>query len=131
MTTTTDDRRAPLSVGPVPAAPGLARRRAHDAVAVGRVETEGTDAMSILRVHVLGQPEARLDGRPLSFRTRRALALLIYLAVEGGLHARETLAALLSPHLDPEPARTMLRHSLAALRPAPGENPADPRARSL
>src|SRR5439155_5424378 len=32
----------------------------------------------------------------------------------------------LSPHLDPERARTMLRHSLAALRQALGENPADP-----
>ena len=117
MTTKTDDRRAPMSVGPVPDTPWLSRRGAHGANAVGRV---GTDARSILRVQVLGRPEARLDGRPLSFRTRRALALLIYLAVEGGLHARETLAALLSPHLDPEHTRTMLRHSLAALRQALG-----------
>src|SRR5205085_4892581 len=116
------------SVGPVPDTAWLSRRGAHDANAVGRVETVGTDALSILRVQVLGRPEARLDGRPLSFRTRRALALLIYLAVEGGLHARETLAGLLSPHLDPERARTMLRHSLAALRQALGETPADPGA---
>src|SRR5437763_15036478 len=128
MTTKTDDRRAPLSVGPVPDTSWLSRRGAHDANAVGRVETEGTDAMSSLRVHVLGRPEARLGGRPLNFRTRRALALLIYLAVEGGLHARETLASLLSPHADSARCRTMLRRSLAAPGQARGEDRAVPGA---
>jgi hypothetical protein len=45
-------------------------------------------AMSVLRVNVLGPPEVFHDGGRLSFALRKAQALLLYLAVEGGMHPR-------------------------------------------
>ncbi len=53
--------------------------------------------MSVLRLNVLGPPEAFHDGSRLTFALRKAQALLLYLAVEGGLHSRSKLAALLWP----------------------------------
>jgi predicted ATPase/DNA-binding SARP family transcriptional activator len=65
---------------------------------------------------VLGTPEVRHDGQMVSFPTRKALALLTYLAVEGGHQAREKLATLFWPESDAERGRTMLRRTLAYLR---------------
>jgi predicted ATPase/DNA-binding SARP family transcriptional activator len=65
---------------------------------------------------VLGPPEVHHDGQAVSFPTRKALALLTYLAVEGGLHGREKLATLFWPESDAERGRTMLRRTLAYLR---------------
>ena len=53
--------------------------------------------MSLLRLVVLGPPEVFLDGRRLTFHLRKAQALLLYLAVEGGMHPRSKLAAFLWP----------------------------------
>src|SRR5687768_11835285 len=69
-----------------------------------------------LMLLVLGAPEVRHDGRAIVFPTRKALALLTYLAVEGGIHAREKLATLFWPESDTERGRTMLRRTLAYLR---------------
>src|SRR5947199_9148533 len=44
------------------------------------------------------------------------LAVLLYLAVEGGLHPRSKLAALLWPDSEPQGARTALRNALTLLR---------------
>src|SRR5947199_2197220 len=44
------------------------------------------------------------------------LAVLLYLAVEGGLHPRSKLAALLWPDSEPQDARRALRNALALLR---------------
>src|SRR5258708_8492126 len=72
--------------------------------------------MGLLRVAVLGSPEVFHDGIRLTFALRKAQALLLYLAVEGGLHPRSKLAALLWPDSELHDARTALRNALALLR---------------
>src|SRR3989440_1546982 len=72
--------------------------------------------MSLLRLAVLGSPEVFHDGSRLTFSLRKAQALLLYLAVEGGLHPRSKLAAFLWPDSTPHAARTALRNALALLR---------------
>ena len=71
-----------------------------------------------LGLKLLGPPEAYRDGEPLSFRTRKAFALLCFLATEGGTHRRAKLAALLWPESGEKKARTTLRSALADLRGA-------------
>src|SRR2546425_7005873 len=72
--------------------------------------------MGVLRLVVLGPPEAFHDGSRLTFALRKAEALLLYLAVEGGMHPRSKLAALLWPDSAPPAARTALRNALMLLR---------------
>src|SRR5438067_9574313 len=72
--------------------------------------------MSVLRLNVLGPPEVYHDGSRLSFALRKAQALLLYLAVEGGMHPRSQLAALLWRDSEPQDARTALRNALTLLR---------------
>ncbi len=72
--------------------------------------------MGQLRLAVLGPPEVFHDGSRLSFALRKAQALLLYLAVEGGLHPRSKLAAFLWPDSAPTDARKNLRNILALLR---------------
>src|SRR2546423_11915304 len=72
--------------------------------------------MSLLRLAVLGPPQVVHDGRRLSFALHKALALLLYLAVEGGMHSRSKLAAFLWPDSEPHDARTALRNALTLLR---------------
>src|SRR6266536_3743438 len=72
--------------------------------------------MSHLSLALLGTPEVRHAGRVLKFRTRKEQALLIYFAVEGGLHSREKITALLWPDGDERQGRTTLRRTLADLR---------------
>src|SRR2546430_7980711 len=73
-------------------------------------------AMGLLRVAVLGSPEVFHDGSRLTFALRKAQALLIYLAVEGGMHSRNKLTALLWPDSDPRDARRSLRNGVRTLR---------------
>src|SRR5579884_3394406 len=54
----------------------------------------------MVELALLGPPEARIDSNLLTFRTKKALALLIYLAVSGGAQPREQLATLLWPDSD-------------------------------
>src|SRR3989449_1508191 len=72
--------------------------------------------MGLLRLAVLGTPEVFHDGSRLTFALRKALALLLYLAVEGGMHSRSKLAALLWPDSEPADARKTLRNALTLLR---------------
>src|SRR5215469_12183140 len=72
--------------------------------------------VGLLRLAVLGQPEVFHDGIRLTFALRKAQALLLYLAVEGGLHPRSKLAALLWPGSESHDARTALRNALTLLR---------------
>jgi DNA-binding SARP family transcriptional activator len=74
--------------------------------------------MGQLGVAVLGTPHVRHGDAVLTFATRKALALLIYLTVEGGLHTREKLATVLWPDSDRAHARAMLRYTLTDLRHA-------------
>lgn len=73
-----------------------------------------------LELRLFGPPEARRDGEPLPLRTKKALALLAYLAAESGTHRRAELAALLWPESEEKRARTTLRSALADLRSALG-----------
>ncbi len=71
-----------------------------------------------LRLNVLGPFEARWsDGEAVDIPSRKARALLAYLAVEGGrAHARELLATLLWGDTGEERARHNLRQALSKLR---------------
>ncbi|WP_189011211.1 AfsR/SARP family transcriptional regulator [Deinococcus malanensis] len=77
----------------------------------------------MLELRVLGPPEIRVDGAVQRVRTRKALGLLVYLAVEPDLHVRETLATLFWPDSSPDVARASLRNSLTYLRESLGEAP--------
>ena len=72
--------------------------------------------MGLLHLAVLGPPEVYHDGSCLTFALRKAQALLLYLAVEGGLHPRSKLAAFLWPDSESQDARTALRNALTLLR---------------
>jgi DNA-binding SARP family transcriptional activator len=76
--------------------------------------------MSQLEIRVLGPPEIRVDGSPLLVDTRKAIALLAYVAVERGAQRRETLATLLWPEYGRDSARGALRRTLSNLRKALG-----------
>ncbi len=85
--------------------------------------------MGLLRLAVLGPPEVLHDGGRLAFPLRKAQALLLYLAVEGGLHSRGKLATFLWPDSEPQVARKALRNALALLRHLladPEASPAQP-----
>ena len=53
-----------------------------------------------LNLLLLGSPRLERDGRSLEPDTRKATALLAYLAITGRFHTRDTLAALLWPEMD-------------------------------
>jgi DNA-binding SARP family transcriptional activator len=72
--------------------------------------------MSILQLSLLGPPEVHWAGRPVTFRTRKALALLIYLGVQRRQQPREHLAHLLWLDNDDAHARAALRTTLGLLR---------------
>jgi DNA-binding SARP family transcriptional activator len=69
-----------------------------------------------LHLYLLGPPEVRLGEKLLAFPTRKTLALLIYLALEGGSQPREHLAALLWPDASPERSHASLRNTLGHLQ---------------
>src|SRR5256885_1587852 len=72
--------------------------------------------MDLLRLSVLGTPEVFHNGSRLTFPLRKAQALLLYLGVEGGMHSRSKLAALLWPDSEPSDALKGLRNALTLLR---------------
>jgi DNA-binding SARP family transcriptional activator len=84
--------------------------------------------MSLITLNVLGTPTVSYGGQRLSFRNRKALALLIYLAVERGAHLRDHLAALCWPEVDQAHSRMLLRSAIAWLRQALAAAGADPAA---
>ncbi|MFC1960928.1 hypothetical protein ACFLYO_09475, partial [Chloroflexota bacterium] len=69
-----------------------------------------------LHLHLLGPPEIHLGEKPLTFPTRKTLALLVYLALEGGSQPREHLATLLWPDSSPERSYASLRNTLGHLQ---------------
>ena len=70
----------------------------------------------------LGQPALfSPSGEPIRFRTKKHLALLVYLAVEGPrAHRRDRLAELLWPNVPLPEARHSLATALSILRPRVG-----------
>jgi DNA-binding SARP family transcriptional activator len=72
--------------------------------------------MSQLQLSLLGVPIVKHGEQTLTFSTRKALALLVYLAVEGGTHTRKALSESFWPELDAEHGRAALRATLLELR---------------
>ena len=69
----------------------------------------------------LGQPALFAPtGEPIRFRTRKHLALLVYLAVEQRTHRRDRLAEFLWPEVSATEARHSLATALSVLRPRVG-----------
>ncbi|HJR51328.1 MAG TPA: AAA family ATPase, partial [Gemmatimonadales bacterium] len=81
----------------------------------------GVRTASGLAIHVLGPLEAMVDGQPLVADTRKALAILGLLAVDGRPFARDELVAMFWPDSDDEAARGSLRRTLSTLRSALGD----------
>ncbi|HET7385727.1 MAG TPA: AAA family ATPase [Nocardioidaceae bacterium] len=67
----------------------------------------------MLRLGLLGPPVIEVDDRPVRFDTRKAVAVLALLAVEGTEQSRERLAGLLWPDSDETRARSALRRTLS------------------
>ena len=74
-----------------------------------------------LALHFLGSPQLYLNEEPVSAERRKAVALLVYLAVEGGRPTRDSLSALLWPDYDQSKAFTNLRHTLWEIQQSVGE----------
>src|SRR5437763_15789894 len=72
--------------------------------------------MSQVQLSLLCTPVVKHGEQTLTFSTRKALALLVYLAVEGGLHPRKTLSEAFWPELDAQHGRAALRATLFELR---------------
>ena len=75
-----------------------------------------------LSLRLLGPPAASLEGLPVRFGTKKELALLCYLATEGGRHPRRELAGLLWPKSEDRRARADLRAVLHKLRKSLGQD---------
>src|SRR3984885_4810588 len=69
--------------------------------------------MTELRLALLGPPAVLRDGVPVTFDTRKAIALLALLGVTGREHSREQLADLLWPEADSAKGRASLRRTLS------------------
>lgn len=68
----------------------------------------------------LGSPEVLLEGQPVRFRSRKVLALLAYLAIEGGSHRRAKLIDLFWPESPVGKGAATLRSTLSRLRESLG-----------
>lgn len=73
-----------------------------------------------LTIRLLGPVSVLIDGAPLTVDTRKATALLAYLAVTGRTASRDELAALLWPESGDVPAHGALRRTLSVLNTALG-----------
>jgi predicted ATPase/DNA-binding SARP family transcriptional activator len=71
--------------------------------------------MAGLKLYLFGPPRVELNAAPVDIERRKALALLVYLAVTGQPHSRDALATLFWPDLDQQRGRAYFRRDLAAL----------------
>jgi predicted ATPase/DNA-binding SARP family transcriptional activator len=74
--------------------------------------------VSCLAVRLLGSPRIERDGVPIEVDTRKATALIAYLALSGQRQSRDTLGGFLWP--DAESGRAALRRTLSVLGRALG-----------
>lgn len=74
--------------------------------------------MPKLSLSLLGTPHLEKDGHPVVVDTRKAIAMLAYLALTEQIQARDTLATLFWPEYDQTRARASLRRTLSALNKA-------------
>ena len=71
-----------------------------------------------LEIRLLGPPRIEKNGEALHVDTRKAIALLAYLAVTQAEHSRDSLVALLWPESDRSRGRAALRRTLSTLNRA-------------
>src|SRR5260221_13561682 len=76
--------------------------------------------MAPLKLYLFGAPRIEREYAPVHVNTRKAIALLAYLAWQPGFQSRDTLAALLWPEGDNVSARAALRRTLSTLNQALG-----------
>lgn len=74
--------------------------------------------MTQLKLFLLGSTYLEREGTPVEVDTRKAIALVAYLAVTGRTHSRDALATLLWPDYDQSRARAALRRTLSTLNKA-------------
>jgi len=74
--------------------------------------------MPRLSLYLLGPPRIERDGTPIQVDTRKATALLAYVAITGERHRRDALVNLLWPEADQARGRAALRRTLSVLRKA-------------
>lgn len=79
----------------------------------------------MLNLFLLGNPRLERNHQPIEFDTRKALALLAYLAVSRTSHRRDSLATLLYPDYDQPHARAALRRTLSSLNAALNDDTLD------
>lgn len=84
-------------------------------------ENKETTRAAELRLYLLGTPRIERNGEPASTDRRKAVALLVYLAVTGRAHSREALAALFWPDYAPASAFAYLRRTLWEIHQMVGE----------
>jgi DNA-binding SARP family transcriptional activator len=72
--------------------------------------------MSVLEISLLGIPQFRYAGDDCRVPLRKAVALVAYLAIDGAMHPRDELVALLWPEADERKGRMVLRTCLSVLR---------------
>jgi DNA-binding SARP family transcriptional activator len=79
--------------------------------------------MAVLRTRILllGAPHIEHDGVPVEVDTRKAIALVAYLAVTKRSHTRDALAGLLWPEYNQTRSRAALRRTLSSLGKARAE----------
>jgi predicted ATPase/DNA-binding SARP family transcriptional activator len=78
--------------------------------------------MTSLNIYLLGAPRVERDGQPIEVDTRKAIALLAYLAIAqpSGSQRRDSLATFFWPEVDSSRAHGALRRTLSALHKAVG-----------
>jgi hypothetical protein len=76
----------------------------------------GYNRRRVLRLYLLGKARATIKAEPLHLDTRKAFALLAYLAMQEGEQQRDALAALLWPEQDQTKALASLRQACYSLR---------------
>src|SRR2546430_3791482 len=76
--------------------------------------------MTQLIICLLGTPRFERNGENINLDTRKASALIAYLAIAKQRKSRDTLAALLWPEFDQTHARATLRRTLSTLNKALG-----------
>lgn len=77
--------------------------------------------MTHLRLFLFGSPRLERDGFSPPMDTRKAMALLAYLAATGQSHSRDALAGLFWPDYEQSQARANLRRTLSTLTKAIGK----------
>jgi DNA-binding SARP family transcriptional activator len=85
-----------------------------------RSSADQRTVLPAIRLFLLGAPRIERDGVAMEVDTRKAIALVTYLAVEGQAFRRDSLAGLLWPEHDTNQARGALRRTLSTLKKAMG-----------